>query len=340
MQHLDGGRLRRGGGVPRVNWNHPLAQGLLVALIDVGGRVYDAARNYRVYSGNLSAARGGSPFGTTINWQESWTNSSYGIYVKVGDLTGVDPESQITHASDLIDKGTGAAFSFASAFYCTDASGNEQFVFGRPAWSQELAPYANWSFQLRSAADGGVGVACYVNNNNVLNQVGGGATVDKNNVPYNPFEYTSCAGVFFNTASGSATCLQYQQGKLVNTSTGIAVATSNIDAGHDPSSQLMLGSIYHVAASGNPCYIPFSGNVYYGYAWTRELTPAEVSLLHSSPYCFLVWPEDEIDEAVFGSGGTTYTLAEATGSFALSGYALSPPVARYMKRTATLLGEA
>jgi hypothetical protein len=346
MQHLEGGRLRRGGGVPHINWKHPLAQGLLVCEIDLGGRYVELARNYKIHTGTIRNPRGVSPYGIATKWPGSaGAGTSIGNDLEVGTTlvaTGgaqsTDPESQITIAGNLAVAAAHAGFSFASAFYCTDVT-QAGHIFGRPAVAQEAAPYANWMLQLRGT-DTSPGIGFNVNNggtNVYVNGTAGGSSTT-NNVPCSNNTYTSVAATAFNTSSGSATCIQYQQGKAVNTSTGIALAASNPYPGQDPECQLMIGAIFHEGTS--QAYIIFPGYVYYGYVWTRALTPAEILLLHYSPYCFLLWPEDEIADAIVGTGGVAYILNEATGTFSLSGSNLTPPVARYMKRTATILGQA
>jgi len=44
-----------------------------------------------------------------------------------------------------------------------------------------------------------------------------------------------------------------------------------------------------------------SGFLYYGALWTRALTASEALQLHLDPYCFLIYPEDEIFSTIVGS---------------------------------------
>lgn len=323
---LDQGQVKRQG-IPRLNRAHPLAQGMQVAMLDVGGHVYDFARGNTIFYGLTKPARGQSPYGTGFNWPGSGgTTLSYGCYERVGfvlDGVGgnpsVDPESQVSVFSNLGGRGTGAGFSFASAFYLTDASFGEQFIFGRPSRAQEAAPFANWSLQARSAGDGGVGIAYFYSNNGTLNQCGGGATIGSNNVSYNALKYTSVATTNTNTSSGSAVCTQFQQGKQVNQSSGVVLLGTNSSNGVDGESQLMMGSIYHVDTT--QAFQCASGFVYYGYVWNRALTPEEVKELHYHPYCMFLWPEDDIFATIFGvSGGSnTFTISPVEGTYTLTG---------------------
>lgn len=51
-------------------------------------------------------------------------------------------------------------------------------------------------------------------------------------------------------------------------------------------------------------------NVYlYAAAWNRALTDAEMLQLHLDPYCFLIFPEDEIFATLIGVGGVVDILA-------------------------------
>ena len=332
---------RRPAGVPHVNWRHPLAQGLMVCLLDFGGRYIDVAGGYVVHPGLVSIPSVASPYGRATSWPGASADiGSYGFYINVGfeysfqgGPISTDRESQITVIGALADRPAGAGFSFATACYLTDTGYNEQYLWGCPAHAQEQTPYVNWTLQARSASDGtGVGMAMFCNNNNTNFQVG------STNVPYSAFEYTSCCGTAINDTAGSATCRQYQQGVLKNSASSVQLITSNPFAGQDPESQLMIGSVYHEGTT--QAFEICQGFVYYGYLWNRCLTAAEVMLLHHEPYCFLKWPQDLIFDQLVHVGGAAYTLAEDSGAFAMTGSDVSAPVARYMKQTAKLLGQA
>lgn len=247
--------FRQPGRLMAIDWTHPLAKDLMVYMIDLGnGVVVDLARGYNINSGSAVIPNISYPFGGGLNWPGTGgATLSFGKYIKVGFVlqsTGgideIDPESQISVASNLASLPTGAGFTFGATFYLTDPGYNEQFIFGRPAHGQEIAPFANWSLQARNAGDGGVGIALFYNNNGTLNQCGGGATIGANNVPYTVNTLYTAAGVFKNTAAGVSTVQQYQNGVLENTSTGAVITGTNQTNELDGETQLMLGSIYHV----------------------------------------------------------------------------------------------
>ena len=45
-----------------------------------------------------------------------------------------------------------------------------------------------------------------------------------------------------------------------------------------------------------------TGWIYYGAVWNRTVTSAEAFLLHNDPYCFLIYPEDEMFASLVGAG--------------------------------------
>lgn len=49
----------------------------------------------------------------------------------------------------------------------------------------------------------------------------------------------------------------------------------------------------------------YQGWVYYGAFWNRLLTQAEATLLHLNPYCFLIYPEDDIFAELVGVTAAT-----------------------------------
>jgi hypothetical protein len=65
-----------------------------------------------------------------------------------------------------------------------------------------------------------------------------------------------------------------------------------------------------------------------GYFWNRDLTALEVKQLHDDPYCFLIYPEDEIFSTLVGGAGApvditgTINASEAPDTALISGTAV------------------
>jgi hypothetical protein len=326
---LDQGQVRRPG-VPRLNRSHPLAQGMVVAMVDIGGRVYDFARNYDVwYQGGRNPGaltRGQSPYGSGINWQGAiWNTLPFGVYLDTGYLGQPDPESQITNVTTLSNQGAGVGFTMATAFFqepgYTSTSGS--MVFGRPGEAWENQPFLNCALTV-SPTSGITGpsptVGFLYNNSGGINQCGatGGWNNWQTTDAYSQTQFHSVVGTAVNTSAGSATTKQYANGKLVATSTGVVLETTNSSAGADNEAQLFIGSVYHISTTQS--FEIFQGFVYYGYIWNRVLTQEEILELHYHPYCMFLWPEDDLWALWVGVVSSTRALiARAMGRGAAFG---------------------
>lgn len=56
-----------------------------------------------------------------------------------------------------------------------------------------------------------------------------------------------------------------------------------------------------------------NGKVFFGAIWTRTLTAQEAFILHNDPYCFLIYPEDEIFAQWVGTTGAAFDPAAVGG---------------------------
>lgn len=93
------------------------------------------------------------------------------------------------------------------------------------------------------------------------------------------------------TCTGAATQNLYLDGKLA----GTQALTS---AFNGAAGQMVFNSAASTVANFNNQIV---GWVYYGIQWSRMITAQEAFLLHNDPYCFLIYPEDEIWASLTGS---------------------------------------
>jgi len=115
----------------------------------------------------------------------------------------------------------------------------------------------------------------------------------------NTFQSWVCA------APSTTTATLYANGKLDSSLSGIAT-TQSITG---------MSNIFNNGNTGSNNYSGGAGNglVYYYAGWNRVLTAAEALLLHSDPYCFLIYPEDEIFATLVGaSAAPSFTWLQMT----------------------------
>jgi len=105
-------------------------------------------------------------------------------------------------------------------------------------------------------------------------------------------------GVFVATSATAG--LMYFDGKL-DTSVS-AITTTNATTGQQVNFNTGTANAQNFGGGLN-------GYIYYWAGWNRILTPGEASLLHADPYCFLIYPEDEIFATLVG---TTAAVAAVT----------------------------
>jgi hypothetical protein len=101
----------------------------------------------------------------------------------------------------------------------------------------------------------------------------------------------------------------------------LALATAASTTGGSMTGARMAFHGYRNAAGQN---VP-GGSVYFGVVWKgRALTAAEARLLHDNPYCFLIYPEDELFDTVGGGGLVAITgtvdLLEAPDTALFNGF--------------------
>lgn len=93
-------------------------------------------------------------------------------------------------------------------------------------------------------------------------------------------------------ATSGTTATLYLDGKLDSSVT--AITTTNATTGQ----QININ-----AGAGNGSFGGgLNGFAYYFAGWNRILTISEARLLHNDPYCFLIYPEDEMFATLVGAG--------------------------------------
>jgi len=68
-----------------------------------------------------------------------------------------------------------------------------------------------------------------------------------------------------------------------------------------PGVQPVFNSFNSASLTGNTT----AGFIHYGALWRRKITSAEAMQLHKDPYCFLIYPEDEMFATLVGVAAAT-----------------------------------
>jgi hypothetical protein len=105
---------------------------------------------------------------------------------------------------------------------------------------------------------------------------------------------------FLGTNTGAAAQNLYFDGKLATTATLTATVTTT-------TAQPCFNSNSSGAAGGN--FI--AGWVYYGIVWDRTITAQEARKLHDDPWCFLIYPEDEMFATLVGTTAAAFNPANS-----------------------------
>lgn len=87
----------------------------------------------------------------------------------------------------------------------------------------------------------------------------------------------------------------------------------------------------------------FTGDQLWNGLWNRALTSVEKERLRLDPFCFLIWPEDDLFALMVAAGTAAYSLTAAAGNFSLTGVAAGLRATRTLSMAAgayTLTGKA
>lgn len=261
------GQKKPYGSIPRINWSHPLAQGLESYIYDCGGIFYDLVSGQTTTVNN-----GGTYFGTN-------SSSKYGSGFKfpLGAAAYHQcPAFNLPTNSRISTIGsTASRTSFAIGFNPTNIPAQTATI---------IASYVDPS--------NSVGFAAIVANVSISGDLelisGAGGTGSTTNIA--PAGYTLNA---YHTASFSvatSTILNvYFDGVLIASPTGSLTHTAT-------DVRANIGNGGGVGGDG------FAGFIYWMAAWDgRVLSNTEHSYLNADPYCFLIYPEDEMFSSMYGS---------------------------------------
>ncbi|MGC2393841.1 MAG: LamG-like jellyroll fold domain-containing protein [Methylovirgula sp.] len=248
-------------GIPRINWAHPIAQGLILYAYDAGGNgLYDLVGGIP-FMPTGAPPRGVSALGAGYNFASGKYFSAPSTAI-IRSVTAAPPWT--------------CACAFPGYSYISGAT-----PFYRAGNHNSDEPYVNWDFQydIFSANFGFL-----LNSGGNVVQVG-----DNANVAASGFH--SLVGVANSGSSASF----FVDGANNGTTSGLTIESYNtLDdfyLGGDDSGGDTWGS-----------------RVLYGAFWNRALSPAEILQLHLDPYCFLIFPEDEIFVEWVGSSAALYAV--------------------------------
>lgn len=248
-------------GVPRIDWQHPLANGLVFYAFDTGQNAFvdlAAQRSQLVISGD-AALGGNSPWGAGLQFSANGTRYF------------------------LSDPGVQLGPPYTVAFAC-DQTGADGTIFTRLANNNGSNPFINWQF----ASTGGF---IETNINSAGSFTAGPGTL---------------AATFLNNAFNSValvipiagtSAILYSQAKVQQTTTGLTVQSANTG------DQIDIGGSGTVNVAN-----AFTGLFFYGGTWNRALTAAELLLLHTDPYCFLMPTEAAMPVAFLPNANVTVAL--------------------------------
>lgn len=182
-------------GVPRINWQHPLAAGLVFYGFDLGnGLILDLTTGRpMILGGGTQPTTVASPWGTAINWT---------------------PSNQVKYfTSDALIRAVSAAppYTVATACVPTDTTQSNGIPFGRSA-NNNSSPFMNWGFQ-----DKGSGTMLAVVNS------AGGYTQVGSTLTYSANAFLSLALV----ATSSSAAAFYANGAATGSSTGLSIQSVN-----------------------------------------------------------------------------------------------------------------
>ena len=248
------GQQKPFGSIPRINPAHPLASGLVTYCYDLGGIIIDLVNNGRA-----------TLFSSTTHAQRG--SSPFGNAFKYGATSSSDWATFRTNPN-VTTFGTRIPYTIACATFYTGAPIVNTVVVG---------PSTNDN-------GGNQGPVFWIDGTNTLFSV-----VLNNANPHdfaqarttNTFQSWVCAvtsttaATFY--ANGTSDAGSFSGSATTQSNSGLAVV---FNGGGYTTAQFTGGA-------GN-------GLVYYYAGWNRVLTSAEALLLHTDPYCFLIYPEDEM----------------------------------------------
>lgn len=267
------GQNRPYGSIPRINRAHPLAANLKIYTYDAGGVIIDLVNGC---VGSLVSLGGA----TVSN-----ASSKIGGGIKFTSNGGLNDEYVVFPQNPAAN-----TFSAANPNY-TEIVGT--FYTAAPS----LAPFninvvVGICGQNNNGATGG---AQFVNTPNGASQNtlaviwANGATISTYNqtIAQNTFQ------TWGTIATGATTATFYANGNFEQNLTGIGSTVYDLVANGFGGGQLYYAQGGGVS-SGIAGFVPFFA------CWDRRLSAAEMLQVHNDPYCFLIYPEDEMFAMLVG----------------------------------------
>lgn len=263
------GQVKPNGAPSAINLSDPQLSGVLFYGLDEGNRtIADLTSNVSMVPQNTVPSVSTTAYGTAIQWPAG----SFVSPNSVGYI-GVATAAIIT-AQNLSNQGTGAGWTFATAYYQLGAA-SFGLVGGRVAKAEENQPYCNWCVVIENGRpahqlDG------FFNNNGTVGDLG----------PYDPGAYNIFVTVVItavNTAPGVSTVTLYVNGVQQSQLTGQTVTSS--DTGDE--NQIMFGSIFHIDTgdSGGGCNCYNYEQLFLSTVWNST----QITNFNNNPYFALKW---------------------------------------------------
>lgn len=265
IQRLTRGQIKPYNSLPSIDWAHPLADGLATYCYDAGGFIIDLVRGCFL---TTVACSGSQQF--QFGRQLAIPNAGYGYMPPfptghTGPFGSAAPYS--AWLATFFTGATGPSFPDSACVTIQDANNTEDTFFGF-----NTTPATDPSFPNN--------VACLFSNSNAAN-----------------FNVTKTIGQFQTWGVSVPTvnsAFQYANGNVDNQSyTGSTIWTS------DTTAQIMYNtaSINSGQTFGNGIngFIPGFG------MWSRALKQADFVQLNQDPWCFLIYPEDEMLNQLVGT---------------------------------------
>lgn len=254
------GKTKPYGSIPRINWQHPLARGLVSYGYDAGfGPIDLVTGGLRTINNTVNPPFGGpkqSIYGSALT--SVATTSTAGLYTLPG-------------SNDIVNAAVAGSYSIACGFMLT----------ATPAAGSTLFSTCN------ATSTTAIAIRCFgsVATDCRLSFAGGNVSTAAGALTLNT--YKTWLGVGVSAFVGAI----YVDGALsISAATTINAAAT---AGAVP-------SFFGLRSSAAQQFV--SGTIYYGALWkNRALTAAEARLLHDDPYCFLIYPEDEMFAELVGA---------------------------------------
>lgn len=263
--------------VPRINWNHPLAEGLLFYVYDAGGFYIDLVQNQlgKMQSGTTVASTGTYSLGAGIKWP------------------GANNSGEIVFPVSNGAKALGATVPWSTAcatYYLAGASGVFVAATGVSNTLGDTGP-------------------CFLTN--IVNNSTMSMAPDNGNTIPN-FTQTIASNTFqtWSASTNGTTSLNfYANGKLDSSPT---VASTTFSIASESPYVVINNGVDGVTGGNSNGPGGLSGYLPYYAAWNRVLTATDNWTLHNDPWSLLIFPEDDMFATLVGASATTAALSGFT----------------------------